>query len=64
MCFYARQSVMSKAIPFWRTIFLTRNISVFIEGRFCQFSFKAFWVDLVRVIISSRPVEGTKTIAK
>lgn len=55
---------MSKAIPFWRTIFLTRNISVFIEGRFCQFSFKAFWVDLVRVIISSRPVEGTKTIAK
>lgn len=56
--------IMSKAIQFWRAAFLIRDISVFSKDRLCWFSFKACWVDLVTVIMSSRPVEGIKMIAK
>lgn len=59
--------IMSKAIIFWRTVFLIRDISVFSKDRLCQLSFKT-WVNLVRTtvyaIMSSRPIEGIKTAAK
>ena len=38
---------MSKAINFWKTVFLFRDISVFSKDRFCQLSFKACGVNLV-----------------
>lgn len=40
---------MSKAILFWTTDFLTRDISVFSKEKFCWLSFKTFGVNLVRV---------------
>ena len=60
--------IMSKAIVSWRTAFLIRGILVFSKDRLCQLSFKVCWVNLVRAsmcgIMSSRPVEGTKMVAK
>ena len=60
--------VMSKAIIFWRTDFLIIDISVFSKDRLCWLSFKACWVNLVRVslcvLMSSRPIEGTKMVAE
>lgn len=60
--------IMSKAILFWRIALLVRDISVFSKDRLCRLSFKACWVNELRVsvcaIISSRPMEGTDTAAK
>lgn len=54
--------IMSKAMQFWKTAFLIRDISVFSKDRFCQLSSKACWVNLVKASIyatmSSRPMEG------
>ena len=60
---------MSKAILFWRTAFLIRDVSVFSKGRLCWLkSFEACWVNFVRasvcVKMSSRPMERTKMVAK
>lgn len=35
--------IISKAIQFWKTAFLIRDISVFSKDRFCQLSFKVCW---------------------
>ena len=60
--------IISKAIQFWKTAFLIRDISVFSKDRFCQLSFKACWVNWVKASIcatmSSRPMERKKTAAK
>lgn len=60
--------LMSKAILFWKTAFLIRDISVFSKDRLCRLSFKACWVNELRVsvcaIMSSRPMERTDTAAK
>lgn len=60
--------IMFKAILFYKAAFLTGDISVFSKDRLCSLSFKACWVNAVRVfmcvITSSRPMEGTKTAAK
>lgn len=62
------QAVISKAILFWRTSLLIRDISVFSKDRLCWLLLKVFWMNLVRAsmyaIMSSRSMEGTKMAAK
>lgn len=60
--------IMFKAILFWRIAFFIRDMSVFSKDRLCWLSFKGCWVNLetasICAITSSRPMEGTKTVAK
>ena len=60
--------IMSKAILFWRTAFLIRDIIVFIKDRLRCLSFKVCCMNSVRAsmcgIMSSRPMEEIKTEAK
>lgn len=57
--------IMSKAILSWQTAFFSRRISGFRRDRL---SLTACWVRVVRAsmftLMSSRLVEGTKTVAK
>ena len=63
-----RVVIMSKAILFWRKAFFIRDILVFSMDRLCWLSLEACWGNLVKAsmcaVISSRPVEGTKIVAK
>ena len=55
--------IMSKAILFWRIVFLTRDVSVFGKDRLSRLSFKACWVNVGRASVftmSSWPVEGQR----
>lgn len=60
--------IISKAILFQRTSFLTRDISEFSKDRHCWLSLKACWVNLVMgsmcAIMSYRTMEGTMIVAK
>ena len=59
--------MIPKAILFWRTAFLIRDISGFSKDRLSWLSFKAYWVNLVGAsvcaILSSRPTGVSKTVA-
>lgn len=60
--------IMSKATIFPKETFLIRHILVFRTNRLCWLSLKSPWVNLVRAsvcaVMSSRPVEETKTAPK
>ena len=43
--------IMSKAILFWRRVFLIRDIPVFCKDTVCRLLFKAFWVQVVRASV-------------
>lgn len=60
--------MMTKAVLFRRTAFLTRDISGFGKDRLCQLSHKACGVTLVRAavcaVMSSQSIQKRKMVAK
>lgn len=60
--------VMSRAVPFWRTAFLIKDISVFNSDIQVRLLLRACWVNWVKASVcnmtSYNPIEGTNGAAK